>query len=259
MEKNYKSHSKPRKKERFNPQVIVAIIGAFTTICAALFGTPAVQQLLGVSPTPTATARIITATPQPSNTPSPIKTPDVVSVTPNAQTLYDQVTQLRIDVDRLQSNSGNTQLERDVKNLGARLGTIEEVILENPGKALQVAALRNDVDKISSQLTTAQDDINSMRGFYYTIVASVILLAITTALSSWVKPKNEARDSGLSDVKEQIRQLNIQIEKIAQQNAKPQEIGLSELKEQIRQLNVQLEKLTQQDNKKQDSKDVEQP
>jgi hypothetical protein len=129
--------------------------------------------------------------------------------------LYNQVALLRNDVEALKRNNANLSAQDDFQNLSARLETIEDVILENPAKALQVTSLKSQLDNISAELDRISNLYLGILGLIIALAASNIFGALSVR-----KLKPDSSDTTLADLNEQIRQLNTQIEKLSQQNAR---------------------------------------
>jgi hypothetical protein len=150
-----------------------------------------------------------TATKVFTNTPTP-KTPIHVTTaigTPNIQDLQVQVAQLETHVAKLeQTQMAATQPAANptFTNLDNRLSAIEQTILENPAKAIEVVLMKKDFDALKTSYESDRDNTQKDIERVYNLMLWLIGLTISTmvglgglAISNIIarKPEDRTEDS----------------------------------------------------------------
>jgi len=164
--------------------VIVSILALVVTIFAGAqlkyislgpisFDTPTPTFVIFNSPTPIFTpirtmtpTSASTPTPTPTSTPTPTPTPTPISQDLSAQVaaLRSEVAALREEVDSFNqavaSNPDSNELRTDLQSVDKRLSVIEQAVLDNPARALQLTLLSQEMDNLKARY---QSDLESTR------------------------------------------------------------------------------------------------
>ena len=162
--------------------VIVSILALVVTIFAGAqlkyislgpisFDTPTPTFVIFNTSTPSFTP-IRTMTPRSTSTPTPTPTSTLTPTpTPISQDLSAQVAALRSEVAALReevdsltqavaSNPDSNELRTDLQSVDERLSVIEQVVLDNPARALQLTLLSQEMDNLKARY---QSDLESTR------------------------------------------------------------------------------------------------
>ena len=131
---------------------------------------------------PTAT---FTITPTGTVTPTPTITPRVAvtgfTPTQNLQSLQTQVSQLETQVVILRQTP-LPGINPTVNNLDVRLSAIEQTILDNPGKAIEVVLMKKDFETLKSSYETDRENTQKDIERVYNLMLWLIGLTISILL-----------------------------------------------------------------------------
>ena len=182
-----------------------AIIGALLTLIVAVLSfIPNLLKTFTPPPSPSATyAAQVTYTPYPTETPVPTITPTKTtqvtpstpstSATPNTEAIQTEIAQLRLDiknvqqkVDSLNQNQNSSEIAKinsQVASIDTRLSTLEQVVLDNPAKALSIILLNKDIESIQqrqdSDMQALRDEISRVYGLNQWFLGIMIPMAIS--------------------------------------------------------------------------------
>jgi hypothetical protein len=183
--------------------IITAIITVFATLVVAIMQFFIPKYLPYIGPTPFVSATIyITPLPistfTPSPTPTPTKPNPIVSITPNATPnlgeIQLEISQLRTEVKSLQqqldalnqkpSNAAQlAEINNKIAPIDKRLADLEQIILDNPSKALSLVLINKDIDTIQQRqetdLQALRDEISRVYGLNQWFLGILIPMAIS--------------------------------------------------------------------------------
>jgi len=150
-----------------------------------------------------AVVQFISGSGNPSNPPTPV--PSVIST--QVATLQNEVVQLRQDVDTLSnvitsttsSNPDMAVLAVKIESLDKRLSGIEQAVLNNPAKALELTLLTRDMDNLKS---TYQSDsertrqeierVYNQNNWFIGLMFTMALGLLSLAVSNFIKRPDKA-------------------------------------------------------------------
>lgn len=177
--------------------ILIATIGVFGTILAATIaaiGNYNVEKLrLEAVLTQTALFPTSTSTPKPS------------AITPIPQNVQAQVSMLQTQVAILENNdssqttsqsyaSGMATVESNQESLNRRLAVIEQAILDNPEKSLELTLMRKEIENIkeANRLDTEQTNklierLYSQNNWFIGLIFTIALSLVGLAVSNFVK------------------------------------------------------------------------
>ncbi len=158
-----------------------------------------------LSPTPLPT---LTSVPTPTPTSTPRSTPTLTTVPQNLPTqvavLQREVAILREEVDSLAqvvaSNPDFNGLRTDLQSLDGRISIIEQAILDNPARALQLTLLSQEMDNLKSRYESDLEgtrreieriyDLNKwFIGLMFTMAIGLLSLAVSNFIKKPEKPR----------------------------------------------------------------------
>jgi hypothetical protein len=180
--------NKSKVETRYIP-VIVSIIASLATILVSLFGL--IPSLVSTLPTPT-------SIPQ--------------SVSTQIASMQSEIAILKQDVNSLSQVISTTTpnqspdivvINANLESLDKRLSTIEQAVLDNPSRALELTLLSRDMDTLKetyqSDLANTRAEIERIYSFNQWFLGGVITLSlavISLALSNFLKRPGKSKPGG---------------------------------------------------------------
>lgn len=239
MDQN-KKDSKFQSKAKSDPAVIVAMIGAIATIIVTVLGLVTTYMESKLNPTTTPTI-LFQPTPTHTSTVSSVGTPTPPAIDTTAEPalreIYKYLESINLRLASLENQSQDSKISSaEITRLNTRLQTIEDVILENPEKVLQVVLLQKEIDAFRSETQRTNNIYTWILGSIFT--STISILAITTNL---LKTKNENKQVDISELKQKAHQSDEQIKKLAEQISLEQK-EKKDLLEKVNELRDQIEK-----------------
>jgi len=222
-------HRKNEKKLMNLGVIISALVGLVAAVVSAYLGYLSITFQVGlpISVTQTAEAKLtalaFVGTPTPTatiiTTPIPL-TPIPQSVQTQVADLHNEVAMLRQEVDSLaqevsslNSNSDVSAIRSDLNALDERLSTIEQAILDNPGRALALTLLSRDMENLreayQTDLETTRQEVGRIYdfnkwfiGLMFTMALGLLSLAVSNFLKKPEKPE-ERKQQKVAEKKEE--------------------------------------------------------
>jgi len=161
---------------------------------------------------------IITGTPIPTYTPFPTITPTKIkpttsaaNATPDIEVIQTEIAQLHLDIKNVQQqvdafnqnqNSADiAKIKNQLTDIDSRLSSIEQVVLDNPSKALSTVLLNKDVESIKqrqdSDTKSMQDNIGRVYGLNLWFLGIMIPMAISVvglAIRNFLSGRESEKD-----------------------------------------------------------------
>lgn len=133
--------------------------------------------------------------------PSPVPTttfliPDIDEI--RLSELEGQIASLRVELeafvqadavpnlDLAALGSDLTALDSDLTSLGERLIVIEQAVLDNPEKALELILFKKDIENINNNILATREEIDRTFGLYQFLLGSIAFALFSLAVSNFL-------------------------------------------------------------------------
>jgi uncharacterized coiled-coil protein SlyX len=179
-------------RPRATVSIIVALIGAIATIITTLvaFGLPFLEPFL----TPSI----------PSSTPTPL--PQSIEI--RISDLENQIASLQQELDALPQTGTNlnpdtAKLKAEITSLDERMLVIEQAVLDNPEKALELTLFKKDIENINHDIQVAREEITRTFGLFQFLLGTIAFGLFGLAVSNFL-PKRTKKEPKAENEQEDL-------------------------------------------------------
>lgn len=98
--------------------------------------------------------------------------------------LSTSIPNIEISATPIYPTYGGDQLSLQVQSIDTRLNAIESTILDNPGKVLEIALLRKDIDRLQNEVDTLRAQVVANNVLTYSIAAFFLVIVVLPSIKN---------------------------------------------------------------------------